>query len=59
MKEERNKASFDIRAMTYLLDGGKSATEVCSFFAATQILKPGFSYDGMTYSYHLLRSESV
>ncbi|KAI8575429.1 hypothetical protein K450DRAFT_284372 [Umbelopsis ramanniana AG] len=28
MKEERNKAAFDIRAMTYLLDGGKSATLV-------------------------------
>ncbi|KAH8552923.1 acyl-CoA dehydrogenase/oxidase C-terminal [Umbelopsis sp. PMI_123] len=28
MKEERNKAAFDIRAMTYLLDGGKAATLV-------------------------------
>ncbi|KAG2185200.1 hypothetical protein INT44_001990 [Umbelopsis vinacea] len=28
MKEERNNAAFDIRAMTYLLDGGKPATLV-------------------------------
>lgn len=28
MKAERAKAAFNIRDMTYLLDGGKSATEV-------------------------------
>jgi hypothetical protein len=31
MNEERSKATFDIRAMTYLLDGGESNTLVSAY----------------------------
>ena len=29
MAEEREKATFDVRELTYFLDGGEKSTKVC------------------------------